>query len=97
MGLKEKHARLLNELTSKMIARSQKAECFITGLKDFKREDNGVNLAHCLATYGLSEALEAIITLDKKVMSDIDDSGKAASTYFFPRIRLLFADSTKKN
>ena len=35
----------------------------------------GVTLAHCLATYGICDALETIIELDKSAVNQIDDSG----------------------
>ena len=46
------HSRILNEMTLNMIARTKKANCFISGLKDFKNSETGVTLAHCLASYG---------------------------------------------
>lgn len=91
-----------------MIQRANKAHCFISGLKDYKNQSNGVGfnkilntfnvfllfidilkfeaikskelwtgvtLAHCLATYGICEALETIIELDKSAVNQIDDSG----------------------
>ena len=35
----------------------------------------GVTIAHCLATYGLADALETIIELDKKALGEVDSSG----------------------
>ncbi|CBY23524.1 unnamed protein product [Oikopleura dioica] len=69
------HSRILNEMTLNMIARTKKANCFISGLKDFRNEETGVTLAHCLASYGLNEALQVIIDLDKDVVNKVDYSG----------------------
>ena len=58
-----------------MISRAAKANCFITGLKDYRNESTGVTLSHCLATYGLPDALQTIIELDKNALRQTDNAG----------------------
>ena len=58
-----------------MIKRADAAKCFISGLKDFRNQQTGVTLAHCLATYGLQLALETVIENDKEVVHLVDNSG----------------------
>ena len=58
-----------------MIKRADAAKCFISGLKDFRNQQTGVTLAHCLATYGLQLALETVIENDKEIVHLVDNSG----------------------
>ena len=69
------HNQKLNQMVLQMIKRADDAKCYISGLKDFRNQETGATLAHCLATYGLHLALETVIENDAEVVHLADNSG----------------------
>jgi len=69
------HNQKLNQMVLQMMKRADDAKCYISGLKDFRNQETGATLAHCLATYGLHLALETVIENDKEVVHLADNSG----------------------